>query len=542
MTPQEVEDRLNTDLFFFAEEAPIVVKDKQGMVVRWVPNRAQRYMQFRAEDQKKRKGYVRILLLKGRQQGGSTWVEMRDYHILRSNAGISVLVLSHDAKATRRLYAMVELAHENVDPALRPATGKANVNQLTFPGLGSDYSFETAGSPNAGRGGTAQLLHWSEVAYTEHDFEIQDGALESLALLPGTEAVLESTANGPRGLFYIKVQMAVHKIGDYEVVFVPWFWQEEYLGDGSIFEDTPMTEEERHYVDAYLRVPFFGETAPPSDALVRNLMAWRRSKTVEFAMSASGFNMDAGRAKFKAIYPSNPVEAFLYTGIGLIQAEAIELARKSTIVDAEAPLIAGVDPAGDSANSDRTVIAIRRGRVLEDVIVFPKMRPMKLAAICANLIDNRSIDKMFVDRGYGEGTIDALRELGYGDVVTGVAFNEGSLQPDVYLNKRSEIMMEFAKWVNGRDVRIPDRDDVHADIAAIPLDETTANGLKFIKSTREIKKLLNRSPDIYMACSLTMAYPVRRRDAGPGGSRVRIADSSKSELSSMSRMNRKRAA
>ena len=94
LTSEEVEYLLNNDLFFFAEEAPLTIKDKQGQMVHWVPNKAQRYMQFRAEDQKRRRGWVRILLIKGRQQGGSTWTEMRFYHRVR-RGHTTALVISH---------------------------------------------------------------------------------------------------------------------------------------------------------------------------------------------------------------------------------------------------------------------------------------------------------------------------------------------------------------------------------------------------------------------------------------------------------------
>ena len=152
---------------------------------------------------------------------------------------------------------------------------------------------------------------------------------------------------------------------------------------------------------------------------------------------------------------------------------------------------------------------------------------------------------VFIDRGYGEGTIDRLRELQFGRHVMGIAFNEQALAPDLYLNKRSEIIMECAKWINARGVRIPDKDDIHADFASMPLDEETSNGLHFIKSKREIKKLLGRSPDIFDAVALTFSYPVRQ--SGDDLGRIRKADGSRpaskaggGPLRSLSRMRRGR--
>lgn len=543
MNAQEVESRLNSDLTFFAEEAPLLVKDKQGNLVKWRFNIAQRYMQHRADDMLRRKGWVRILLLKGRQQGGSTWVGGRFYHKTRSRPGTSTFILSHEGKTTTKLFTMVERFHENVLPEFRPVLGKSNTNQMTFPVLGSDYAVGTAGNEHVGRGGTAQLFHGSEVAYWEKAYAIQEGALKSIALMPGTEVVLESTADGPFGLFYDKCMMALKGLGDYELVFVPWFWQDEYERDVEV--GFKLTEEEEEFARDYFAKPFFSEPNPPSRARIERKLAWRRAEVLDGATANGGVNLDAGRAKFRRVYPSNPVEAFLYTGIGLVQAEAIMAARKSVIEDRVAPLIAGVDPAGDSDTSDRTVIALRRGRVLEDILIYDHMTPMRLAGIIAReIIEKRGAEMVFVDRGYGEGTIDRLRELKYGQHVVGVAFNETSLNPDRYLNKRSEIIMECAAWLNARDVRIPDRDDVHADFACMPLDEETSNGLHFIKSKREIKKLLGRSPDIFDAAALTFSYPVRR--TGDEGQKVRKPEGGSSAskgggpLKSMARVRRGR--
>ncbi len=268
----QVHERLNADLEFFCAAAPVYIKDKVGGLVKFVMNKAQRYIHYRIEAQRKKRGWVRIILLKGRQQGGSTYTAVRYYHRARSVPGTSVFILSHDGKTTDKLFKMVERIHENTHPAVRPEVGASNRYQLDFIKLGSDYAVGTAGNENVGRGGTAQLFHGSEVAYWENAQAIQDGALESIALLPGTEIILESTANGPVGLFHDKAMAALKGEGDYE--------------------------------------------------------------------------------------------AFQATGVGLFRADAIMAARKSTITDESAAVVAGVDVAGDSEDSDRTVITIRRGRFL----------------------------------------------------------------------------------------------------------------------------------------------------------------------------------
>lgn len=555
MDVSTVHQRLNSDLEFFAEHGPLYIKGKTaglatdedgdgpGALLKWRPNIPQRWMQFKAEEQRKEKGgWVRMMLVKGRQQGGSTWVGARYYHRTRSVPGTSTAIISHEGKSTTKLFKMVERFNDNVNGALRPEVGKSNANQLTFPGIHSDYTVYTAGSEDAGRSGTAQLIHGSEVAYWPNDYAIQDSALESVALMAGTEIILESTGDGPKGLFYDKCMMALRKIGDYILVFIPWYWQAEYERDVPF--DFALDPEEKEYAAAHflegMKFPF--EQHEPSPMQVLRKMAWRRAKILDLSTANGGINVAVGHAKFKRIYPSFPIEPFQFAGLGVIRADAIQSARKNfALIDDDASMVIGVDPAGDSDTSDRTVIALRRGRIITEVIVHDRMKPMRLAGIVDQLITKHNAQMVFVDNGHGEGTVDRLHEMGHRRRVQGVWFNEGSLFPDKYRNKRSEIILEAAKWINDGGVRIPDDNDVHADLAAMPLPEETSEGIKYMKSKREIKKLLGRSPDIYDAIALTFAYPVIPNSGDGGGNWRKAQSPTRASTGGLSSMARRRA-
>ncbi len=230
--------------------------------------------------------------------------------------------------------------------------------------------------------------------------------------------------------------------------------------------------------------------------------------------------MERGHSKFKEVYPANPIEAFQSSGERLISGGAITAARKSMITDEGAPIIMGVDSAGNGADADRTIITFRQGRHFTDFIAIPRQpnMDMAVAGVCISEINRRGVAMCFVDIGYGHGTVDRMHELGYRRVVQGVGFGEGAIRNDVYLNKRSEMIIAVADWVNGGGVRIPDNDEVHSDLAVMPLDNTTSNGLRYIPPKKDIKKLHNgKSTDIYDALALTFAYPVRRGVTGAVG-------------------------
>src|ERR1019366_3345376 len=51
---------------------------------------------------------------------------------------------------------------------------------------------------------------------------------QSVPNAPGTEIIIESTANGMDPLFYPMAMDAMAGRGEYILIFVPWFWQIEY--------------------------------------------------------------------------------------------------------------------------------------------------------------------------------------------------------------------------------------------------------------------------------------------------------------------------
>lgn len=502
-----IDRRLNEDLPYFMREAPIKVLDKEGRLVTFTLNKAQQYLHYRLEEQKKRTGMVRALILKGRQEGCSLYMTARNYHATVRNTGLSSLLISHQGIATAHLFSMIERYQHHIDPRLAPELGAANRNQFYFSTLESKFAVGTAGNEDVGRSGTNQRFHWSETGYTDNDIAIQDGAMQTIPDLPGTEIVLESTANGPKGLFYTMCQEALHGRGNYQLVFIPWWWMDEYEAVSSTYE--PLDDEEAY---AFENLKEYGP------ATVERKLYWRRNKIHEFS---AGAGLETGRRKFKQIYPANPVEAFQASGDGLFQPGAITAAMKSTLTDESAPLIMGIDSAGNGGGGDRTIISFRRGRHVTDFITVPKQpnMDMAVAGVAVREIRARGVDMAFIDVGYGHGTLDRICELGFKNKVIGVNFSETALRPDIFLNKRAEIIITFAEWVNGGGVRIPDSEELHADCAVIPQEQTTSNSKRYIVPKKDIKKLYNgKSTDILDSVSLTFSFPVNRSKTGAVGS------------------------
>jgi hypothetical protein len=103
---------LRTDFPTFAASC-LKIKTKSGAIVPFNLNRAQRYIHERLEAQKQAIGYVRALLLKGRQQGASTYIGGRFYHRTSLNRGINAFILTHEQDATDNLFRMVSRYHDH---------------------------------------------------------------------------------------------------------------------------------------------------------------------------------------------------------------------------------------------------------------------------------------------------------------------------------------------------------------------------------------------------------------------------------------------
>lgn len=457
-------------------------------------NKAQTYLHKRLEEQLKKTGKIRALILKGRQQGCSTYVGGRFYHKATRFEGKTVFILSHETQTTKKLFRIVERYHEHCPPAVRPRVTTQNRQELIFADLESEYCIGTAGNKDVGRGGTIQYFHGSEVGFWENTDGIVTGILQSVPDMAGTEIILESTANGMGNYFYTKCMRALEKDSEYILVFTPWFWQDEYQRE--VPKEFVKTQEELNLQRLY--------------KLTDKQVAWRRQKIQDF--NTQGKN---GEWKFKQEYPNNPIEAFQTSGSSLISAYNVIEARKRVVDDSGAPKVLGVDT---GRNKDRSVLVWRQGRVIPKYKVYEAEETqgtdsqweMRLAGIIARLIDTEGLDKVFIDCTKSYGTFDRLCELGYTRIVVAVLFSGGAMESDLYLNKRVEIAVNFRDWFTG-NVSVPDDDNFQKDVTVIPDVVEMSTGKSKLVDKAAIIKNCGFSPDIFDAAAVTFAYPVKRK-------------------------------
>lgn len=209
------------------------IRDKQGRLVPIVPNRAQKEFARRCG----RKNIV----LKARQLGMTTYVAARFFLRTITTPGTLSVQVAHDQRSAEEIFRIVHRFLENLPEEMRGAleTSRANVRQIVFPRLDSEYRVESAADPNAGRGLTIQNLHCSEVARWPRNAEETLASLRA-AVPPGGEVVLESTPRGSGGTFYDEWQRAA--VTGYVQHFYPWWWEPQYRRDDVVVEELSAEE------------------------------------------------------------------------------------------------------------------------------------------------------------------------------------------------------------------------------------------------------------------------------------------------------------
>jgi hypothetical protein len=271
------------------------------------------------------KRLVRVVALKARRMGFSTYFSGRFYRETSCRQNRYALQITHEPQATDFLFKMVKRFY-NLSPShLKPETLYNNTRLLEFnnkqgTGLNSAFRVATAGKEDVGSGQLIHYLHLSETSkWAAHNTSsLLTSVMQCVPDEPGTEIVFESTAKGIGGEFYdrfwnAKYRIWVARMEDgkpvieetinekaneddiYTSIFLPWFCFEKYQMSVPLGWQRVAEEEEL--------VTRFGVTD--------RQLAWRRwiiankCKGQDHAESISIFNQE---------YPSDPRSAFLGTG------------------------------------------------------------------------------------------------------------------------------------------------------------------------------------------------------------------------------------
>jgi hypothetical protein len=471
------------DLNYFAPNF-LKVRNKAGAIKPLIFNKAQTYIDKKLDDQAKTTNKVRAIILKGRQQGCSTYIQGRYFHKVITQIGKKAFILTHEGEATKNLFEMTKRYYEKLPPGLCPIADRASAKELRFVQFDSGYAVGTAGNKGVGRSQTIQLFHGSEVAFWENGEEHAKGVLQAISNEAGTEVILESTANGIGNYFHSLWQAAIGGDSEYQAIFIPWYWQDEYSAKS---DNLNLTEYEKELLQMF-----------EYDGLTHNHIAWRRIKIREFSS-----DQEAGLELFKQEYPFTADEAFRNPiGNVFINSSAVMRARKRDVYS-DAGLIIGVDVA--ISDSDKTAIVRRKGRVAYSLETHRNLNTMEIAGLMKRIIQNEKPIKVYIDCiGIGAGVVDRLREMGFSQV-EGINVARSADDKEKYRNKRAELWAEMKDWLNQEmEVQIPDDDELHGDLCSLGYKFNSSGQLQ-IESKDDLRARGMKSPDTADALALTFS-------------------------------------
>jgi len=377
----------------FLAEALLKVRGKDGRMHALRANAAQREFE-------RRRGAGNIVL-KARQMGMTTWVAGRFLLKTITRPGTLTLQVAHTQESAEEILRIVHRMVEHLPAGLRTGvlrTGKANVRQIVFPEIDSEYRVESAADPNAGRGMTVQNLHCSEVSrWAGNAGETLAGLKAGLA--PGGELVLESTPNGAGGCFYEEWRRA-EEIGLVRHFF-PWWLEAGYRTEEAVTKES-LSEQERELV---VRAGLDGRQIGYRRQMLASLRGLARQEMVEDAESCF-------RETGEMYFDREAVEQRLMEAPEPVTREENGRLEVWLPYQAGREYVVAVDPAGGGAEGDYSameVVDVETGMQCAEYAAHVDSTELALQA--AILAERYGRATVVVERNnHGSGVLALLRD------------------------------------------------------------------------------------------------------------------------------------
>ena len=313
------------------------IRTKEGELKNFIPNQPQKKLRDTISELRANKKPVRIIILKARQMGFSTYTEADCFHQTVTNKMYNSTIIAHEEQASQNLYNMFKRYYENLPDALTPMRKRNNAKELLFenptaddiekrrnPGLQSTVKVATAKNTATGRSQTINYLHASEVAFWDNPKETFTGLLQCVPRTANSTVIMESTANGVGDYFYDMWQNAVAGKNQFIPLFFPWFDMLDYTIPFESEEEKKKFIEEVEYTfkDQEGRTIYTEEKEIMMDhGVTYEQLNWRRWCIA----NNCGGDVD----QFHQEYPCTPDEAFIASGRPRFNASVLKQYRRN---------------------------------------------------------------------------------------------------------------------------------------------------------------------------------------------------------------------
>jgi len=329
------------DFCFWAATLVYIKQKGGGNDVRFVLNHPQRRLINHFEQLRLQGQPIRLILLKARQWGGSTAIQIYMAWLqLCHKTGLNSLIVGHIKDASTEVkdmfdrmlnaYPITMLYPPGYD--IKPSDPKMvgvgqSVNIHRVPARNCKIKIGTAEKPDSARGGDYNLVHCTEVGlWTKTEGktpeQIVRSACSGILLKPYTMIVYESTANGTGNFFQREYDAAKAGQSQFDAMFVPWFEIEQYtapIDDVKAFARQLYSNRQQQQADNARQEPgrylwWLWEQGATLEAI--NWYIAERSKYTDHGDMASE-------------YPSDDIEAFVHSGARVFDRYHVERLKGS---------------------------------------------------------------------------------------------------------------------------------------------------------------------------------------------------------------------
>lgn len=305
------------------------------------------------ENLKVLKAPIRLIILKARQWGGSTCVQLFMAWLQLVHAkGLNSLIVAQGLGTATEIQEMFRTAIDLYPARLLHPIGEGYApNETKWAGVGAVQNIHQVpqrrckvkiGSverPDSCRGGDYNLVHCSEVGVwkkTEgkEPEDIIDAATGGMGLDPMTMIVYESTAKGTGNFFHREWEAAKEGNSQFNGIFIPWY----YIPDRYWLDFN--TEEERRQFAETLYINRCNEniTSDREETGKYLWWLWTKGATLEgihWYIEERKKYRDHGHMASE--YPTDDIEAFTHSGAAVFDKYQVETFRK----DCRPPMIIG---------------------------------------------------------------------------------------------------------------------------------------------------------------------------------------------------------
>ena len=332
------------DFAFWAATLVYIKRKGGGTDVLFKLNRAQRKLIAKLEKMRKAGKPIRLILLKARQWGGSTAIQLYMAWLqLIHKVGLNSLIIAHQGTGSDEIKDMfdraikaypVEMLHE-LGEAYAPnepkmvGVGKSG-NIFRVPQRNCKIKIGTAERPNSCRGGDYNLVHLSEVAlWKETDGkkpeDIVRSACSGILLQEYTMIVYESTPNGVGNFFHREYLAAKHGLSQFMALFIAWFEIEQY--------ELPFASDAERYAFAKKLYENRNNDEVKSDREEPGTYLWslwKKGATLEaIHWYVSERSKYTNHGDMASEYPSDDIEAFTFSGRKVFSNDDVEQFRSA---------------------------------------------------------------------------------------------------------------------------------------------------------------------------------------------------------------------